>query len=209
MKLIKTENTSYDNVITESYYENTSDGKRLYLAGPFLMGEVKNRNGRVYTTDVLDLMVDDYRREYMNSNQAMGEINHPDYPKYDISKVAIQTTELNKNGNNYDGKAVVLDNMYGQVLKSLADVGFPLGVSSRAVGKVTINNGIQYVNKGIKMNAIDAVNEPSGQICYPNMILESTDWVYKNGEYIIEESERNHQVKLNNVLDRLIEKIKG
>ena len=91
MKLLYTENTSYNNVITESFVENGN----LYLEGPFLMGEVKNRNGRIYTKDVLDSMVENYRREYIDTDSSLGEINHPEYPMPNIAEAAIKNIIIN------------------------------------------------------------------------------------------------------------------
>ena len=59
--------------------EAGQDGKKsLYISGPFMMAEVKNKNGRIYPKDVLMKEMNRYNESYVNKKRAFGELGHPD-----------------------------------------------------------------------------------------------------------------------------------
>lgn len=184
MKLIR-ENVSAELEVLE---ENTKTGKVLYIEGPFLMSEAVNLNKRFYPKAVMEEAVDRYQREYVSQRRALGELNHPNYPMPDPRKAAIMVETLSWQGNNVIGKARVLDTPDGQIIKALLDAKFKLGVSSRGLGEVKEANGVGNVNRFL-LNAIDAVDMPSGQICYVNAVNESLNWVEKNGVWVSESSQ--------------------
>ena len=66
----------------------TETGKDLYIEGVFLQSDVKNRNGRVYPTDVLLKEVNRYTENYVNKNRAFGELGHPDGPTVNLDRVS-------------------------------------------------------------------------------------------------------------------------
>ena len=71
MKLIKEVFETVDFITEEN------DGKKtLYIQGPFLQTERKNRNGRVYLKETMRKEVDRYTEEYINKNRAFGELGH-------------------------------------------------------------------------------------------------------------------------------------
>jgi hypothetical protein len=73
MKLI-TEMIQDVKVITEE----KNGVKSLYITGPFLVGEQKNRNGRMYSKNILEREARRYTEEYITKNRAFGELGHPD-----------------------------------------------------------------------------------------------------------------------------------
>ena len=104
MKLI-TENIESVELITEE-----KDGeKKLYIEGVFLQSEVKNRNGRVYPFKVLDNEVKRYHEEYIKPGRALGELGHPDGPTVNLDRVSHRIVSLKAEGNNFIGKAQILD----------------------------------------------------------------------------------------------------
>lgn len=176
MKFI-TESTSQ----VEYLFENTNKGKVLYIEGNFLMSNQKNRNGRLYPKSVMEKAVDAYNRDYINEKRAIGELNHPEYPFADPAKAAIfMDSPLTWHGDNVVGKARVLNNPDGDRIKSLLEAGFKFGVSSRGLGDVVKEAQYDLV-KSFLLNAIDAVDKPSGQVCYVNPVNESVEWVHENG----------------------------
>lgn len=189
----------------ESLTENTSSGKHMYLEGIFAQSNIKNNNGRNYPKRVMESAVDAYQRGPIASNKSYGEINHPTYPMPDISKAAIRITELHWQGDNVIGKAKILENYNGIQLKSLIEDGFPLGVSTRGLGEV--RNGI--VNEFL-LNAIDAVNNPSGPDCFVHGINESRqEWIEENGVWVLKESVKElDEVAFFNALDKSLEILK-
>ena len=127
MKLI-TETIENVKLITEE-----KNGKKLlYIEGVFLQSELKNRNGRMYPFGVLDREVKRYNEEYVKSKRALGELGHPDGPTINLDRVSHRITSLRAEGNNFIGKAQVLDTPMGNIAKSLLGEGCLLYTSDAA-----------------------------------------------------------------------------
>ena len=163
--------------------ENTSKGKVLYIEGPMLMATQKNRNGRIYPKNVLEQAVDLYQKDYISERRAIGELNHPEYPFPDPKKAAIMVESLSWNGDAVIGKARVLGTPDGLIIKELLEANFKLGVSTRGLGDIKKESHADLVQKFL-LNAIDAVDLPSGQICYVNAVNESVQWVNEGGNWV-------------------------
>ena len=126
MKLL-TEIAETSQLLTES----AEGQKRMYIAGPFLMFDKPNRNGRIYPQKVMDEAVSVYDKEFIKRNRALGEMNHPPGRiQVDPERACIMTTELKKDGNYYYGKAKVLSTPLGKVLESLLLDGVTVGIVS-------------------------------------------------------------------------------
>ena len=67
MKLI-TETIEAVKMITEE----KNGVKTLYIQGPFLVAETKNRNGRLYKESTMKKEVERYMTEYVSKNRAFG-----------------------------------------------------------------------------------------------------------------------------------------
>lgn len=154
--------------------ENTSTGKAMYIEGPFISCNMKNRNGRVYPKSMMEAVVDQYKTEYINERRAFGEFLHPEYPFPNPKMAAIRIDSLEWKGDTVIGKAKVLESMdEGRKLKALIDEGFKLGVSTRGMGKLARD---KFTVEQYRMNAVDAVDLPSGQPCYFDVVNESAMW---------------------------------
>jgi hypothetical protein len=189
MKLI-TENIENVSVLVEE-----SNGKKnLYIEGVFLQAELKNRNGRVYPFDVLNREVQRYTEEYIKPGRALGELGHPDGPTVNLDRVSHRIVSLRSEGNNFIGKARILDTPMGQIAKSLLDEGVQLGVSSRGMGSLEEQNGVKYVRDDFMLaTAADIVADPSAPDAFVNGIMEGKEWVWDNGilkEYKVAEMKR-------------------
>lgn len=196
MKLLQ--DLNFDHL--ETLTEQTSSGKVLYIEGPFLMCNAQNRNGRVYPRSVMEAAVDRYQREYINERRAIGELTHPNYPMPNPREAALITESLTWQGDNVIGKARILNNPFGQQIKSLLEANFKMGVSSRGLGDVKKRGQIDEVSNFF-LNAIDAVDMPSGQVCYVNPVNESTNWVMKDGIWVTEATEEKESIKLDIFLE--------
>jgi len=182
MKLI-TEQIEDVKVITEG----TGDSKKLYIEGVFLQSELKNRNGRVYPFSVLEREVNRYNEEYISTKRALGELGHPDGPTVNLDRVSHRIISLKAEGNNFIGKAQVLDTPMGRIAKSLLDEGVQLGVSSRGMGSIDKQEGVSYVRDDFMLaTAADIVADPSAPDAFVNGIMEGKEWVWDNG--ILKES---------------------
>lgn len=176
MKLIK-EHTEEVKLIVEA----KADGKAkdYFIEGVFLQANLKNRNGRVYPKEILEKEVNRYTNEYINKNRAFGELGHPDTPSINLDRVSHMIKSLKLEGNNFIGKAKIMDTPYGKIVKSLIDEGAQVGVSSRGLGSLVEKNGISQVQDDFMLaTAADIVADPSAPDAFVEGIMEGKEWVY-------------------------------
>ncbi len=177
MKLI-TEQIENVNVITEG----KGDSKKLYIEGVFLQSELKNRNGRMYPFSVLEKEVNRYNEEYVKTSRALGELGHPDGPTVNLDRVSHRITSLTAEGNNFIGKAQILDTPMGKIAKSLLEEGVKLGVSSRGMGSIDKREDCNVVMDDFMLaTAADIVADPSAPDAFVNGIMEGKEWTWDNG----------------------------
>ena len=177
MKLI-TEQIEDVKILTEE-----KNGKKLlYIEGVFLQSELKNRNGRMYPFSVLEREVGRYNEEYIKSKRALGELGHPDGPTINLDRVSHRITSLRAEGNNFVGKAQILDTPMGNIAKSLLGEGVQLGVSSRGMGSIQKSEDCNVVADDFMLTtAADIVADPSAPDAFVNGIMEGKEWVWDNG----------------------------
>jgi hypothetical protein len=180
MKLITEENLDV-HYLVES---DGKGGKNHFITGIFMQAEKQNRNGRVYPMHVLNKEADRYNREYVSKNRAFGELGHPENPQINLDRVSHLITSLHRDGNNFIGKAKILDTPNGKIVKSLLDGGASLGVSTRGVGSLRAHNGYQQVQDDYKLaTAADVVADPSAPDAFVRGIMEGKEWVFLNGHW--------------------------
>jgi len=181
MKLFSEVNETVN--IVEEVLDEATGKKNLFIEGVFMQSNVKNRNGRLYPTDVLDKEVDRYNKEYVEKKRAFGELGHPQGPTINLERVSHLITDLKKDGDNYMGRAKVMDSPYGQIVKGLIGEGATLGVSSRGMGTLKPNkDGVNEVQKDFYLaTAADIVADPSAPDAFVNGIMEGVEWVWDNG----------------------------
>jgi hypothetical protein len=177
MKLIKEINE------TVNYLTEDADGKKsLFIEGPFLVAEKKNRNGRLYEAHTLRKEVDRYTEEYINKNRAFGELGHPETPSINLERTAILIKSLREEDNVWIGKAKILDTPMGLIAKSLIEGGAQLGVSSRGMGSLKNVNGVNVVQPDFYLaTAADIVADPSAPGAFVQGIMEGKEWMLVNG----------------------------
>jgi hypothetical protein len=175
MKLIKEEVVEVKYLVEVNEVTNA---KEHFLEGIFMQAETKNRNGRVYPKDILGKEADRYNREYVAKNRAFGELGHPDSPTINLDRVSHMITKLYPDGNNFVGKAKILDTPNGKIVKSLLDGGATLGVSTRGVGSLKPGNGFQLVQPDFHLaTAADIVADPSAPDAFVRGIMEGKEWI--------------------------------
>ena len=162
--------------------EDNDGRKNHYIQGVFLQGEIKNRNGRIYPIDILEREVARYTDQNISKNRALGELGHPEGPTVNLDRASHKIESLVREGNNYIGKAKLLDTPMGQIAKSLLDEGVSLGVSSRGVGSLREMGGANYVRDDYQLaTAADIVADPSAPDAFVEGIMEGKEWVWDNG----------------------------
>lgn len=177
MKLIREEIESVQ-VLTEE----KNGTKSFYIQGPFLQGDIKNRNGRIYESRVLAKEVARYNENFIKRNRALGELGHPDGPTVNLDRVSHNITELYQEGSNFIGKAKILNTPMGKIASGLLGDGVQLGVSSRGMGSLVQREGVNYVGEDFHLaTAADIVADPSAPDAFVQGIMEGKEWVYENG----------------------------
>ena len=189
MKLIKE--------ITESvqYITEEKDGKKtLFIEGPFLVAEAVNKNKRMYKEETMRNEVKRYSEEYITKNRAFGELGHPDTPSINLDRVSHLIVGLRQEGNAWIGKAKILETPMGNIARNLIEGGAQLGVSSRGMGSLKMENGINVVQGDFHLaTAADIVADPSAPGAFVQGIMEGKEWVMVNGvwtEYQYEEAKQ-------------------
>jgi hypothetical protein len=198
MKLI-TEEVTNVKIITEG----KGAGKKLYIEGVFLQGNLKNRNGRMYPMETLSREVKRYNETFVNKGRALGELGHPDGPTVNLDRVSHKITSLVQEGNNFRGKAQILNTPMGKIASSLLDEGVMLGVSSRGVGSLRMTNeGHKIVGEDFQLaTAADIVADPSAPDAFVNGIMEGKEWVWEGGILREQLAERTEK-RINTLVDQ-------
>ena len=167
----------------ELIVEEKNGKKSHYIKGPFMQAEVTNRNKRMYPKSILANEAKRYNDEYITKKRAFGELGHPSGPTINLERVSHMIVSLEESGNDFIGKAKIMDTPYGQIVKNLIDEGANLGVSSRGMGSLKESrDGIQVVQDDYKLaTAADIVADPSAPNAFVQGILENREWVYVDG----------------------------
>lgn len=178
MKLITEEIESAKFII-----EETEGKKSMYIEGIFLQGNMKNRNNRMYPVEVLEKEVSRYCESFVAKGRALGELGHPDGPTVNLDRVSHKIVSLQREGNNFIGKAKLLDTPMGNIAKSLIDEGVTLGVSSRGIGSLReTSEGYKVVGEDFMLaTAADIVADPSAPDAFVNGIMEGVEWIWESG----------------------------
>ena len=183
--------------------EKVGSKKNLYIEGIFLQGDICNRNGRMYPMTTLTKEVNRYNENFIQKGRALGELGHPDGPTVNLDRVSHKIVSLTREGNNYKGKALVLETPMGKIAKSLIGEGVCLGVSSRGVGSLKMTNeGHKIVGEDFMLaTAADIVADPSAPDAFVQGIMEGKEWVWEGGilrEQLAEKTQR----RINTLIDQ-------
>jgi len=163
--------------------EGNGDKKSYFIEGVFLQSNLQNRNGRIYPKEVMKKEVERYMKQYVDSKRAFGELGHPDGPTINLDRVSHMIVSLREDGNNFIGKAKIMDTPMGKIAKNLLDEGAKLGVSSRGLGSLKVNNeGINEVQDDFYLaTAADIVADPSAPDAFVQGIMENKEWMFIDG----------------------------
>ena len=200
MRLIAEEITTVDFLAEEK------DGKKSYfIEGVFLQAELKNRNNRMYPFKTLQNEVNKYSENYIQKGRALGELGHPDGPSINLDRVSHKILSLKEEGNNFIGRAKLLDTPSGKIAKSLLDEGVKLGVSSRGMGSIRKEENCYVVMDDFMLaTAADIVADPSAPDAFVNGIMEGKEWAWDNG--ILKETKvAKYQSYMNNATRKNLE----
>lgn len=214
MKLIAEVNEEAQ-VLTEL---NEETGKKSYfIEGIFMQGDIKNRNGRIYPSAVLQKEMNRYQKDFISTKRALGELGHPEGPTINGDRVSHLITEMKQDGSNFIGRAKILGTPMGNIVKEFMDEGVKCGVSTRGLGSVKpTKQGIMEVQDDFHLATVDIVTDPSGPNCFVNGIMENTEYYYdiaaghwlpqnESVEEVIEEIQETIEKEVRRVVRRVDE----
>jgi hypothetical protein len=173
--------------------EESEEGKKkLFIEGTFLVGNRVNKNNRMYKMDTLRNEVARYTKELIETNRALGELGHPDTPSLNLDRACIKILSLKEDGDSFRGKALVLDTPFGQIVKNLIENDVNLGVSSRALGSLTMTReGYNLVQDDLRLaTAADVVADPSAPGAFVSGIMENKEWMMVDGKFVEADHDR-------------------
>ena len=172
-----------EEITNVQFLEEEKEGKKNYfIEGIFLQAELKNRNNRMYPLRTLQKEVAKYSENYIDKGRALGELGHPDGPSINLDRVSHKIISLKEDGNNFIGKAKLLDTPMGRIAKDLLGEGVKLGVSSRGMGSIRKEENCNVVMDDFMLaTAADIVADPSAPDAFVNGIMEGKEWVWDNG----------------------------
>ena len=179
---------SIDNPLSLILEADSTGKKQLYIQGPFAVAESKNKNGRIYKKAILEGAINKYDQDYIKTSRALGEMNHPARLNIDYERATHMITEMKQDGNQWIGKAKVLNTPMGNILRGLLESGVNVGVSTRGAGSITESDGVKHVGSDFFLTAVDVVSDPSGVGCIVNSIMEGYEYVLDaKGQVVVEE----------------------
>ena len=89
---------------------------------------------------------------------------------------------MRQEGNNFIGKAKILETPMGKIAKNLLDEGVKLGVSSRGLGSIERRGDMNVVKDDFMLaTAADIVADPSAPDAFVEGIMEGKDWIWNSG----------------------------
>lgn len=150
-----------------------SDSKDVYLTGIFQVFDEENENGRIYPESVLRPEVERYVQEFVKTNRAFGELDHPE-ERATIAgdRVCHRVVDLWIEGKNVMGKTLILDTTLGKEVKAMLKNGGVLGVSSRSLGETDNYNRV----KDLYLICWDVVQEPSVSVALMEKLNEAREF---------------------------------
>lgn len=154
--------------------------KQYFIEGVYLQSNMENRNKRFYPKEVLQKEVNRYVKEYVSKKRAYGELGHPAGPTINLERVSHLIVDLKEDGDNFIGRAKIMDTPYGNIVKNLLKEEAVLGVSSRGLGTLKPNRqGVMEVQSDFTLaTAADIVADPSAPDAFVRSVMENAEWVF-------------------------------
>lgn len=149
--------------------QEDNDGKKLWLVGTFIQGDVENANGRVYPRDEIAHAVESITRRIQENGPVAGELDHPEGLMISGQNVSHAIHQMWMEGSNGLGKLLVLNKGKGEIVRSMIDAGIHLGVSSRGSGSVDARGRVSEFD----IVTVDIVMTPSAPNAYPKPVFEA------------------------------------
>ena len=198
MKLITEEIEKVELIVEEK-----NGKKHMFIEGIFLQANKPNRNKRLYEMNILEKEVKRYNDNFVQKGRALGELGHPDGPTVNLDRVSHKITTLERKGDNFVGKAKILETPMGKIASNLLSEGVSLGVSSRGVGSLRpTSEGYSLVGEDFMLaTAADIVADPSAPDAFVQGVMEGKEWVWDGGILREQLAEKTYK-RINTLVDQ-------
>ena len=169
-------------------FENVIVGneKKLKREGTAILCEVEGINGRIYSTEHMDRQAKKFTKNYIETFNSLGELNHPAVDA-EGEHILLPVTEINLQkachlieklymvGDEMKIKSrVIVDLPCGAIIAALVKNGIPVGNSLRGLGSIYKINGKLHVADDYELITVDIVGRPSyGKPAMLHAITES------------------------------------
>jgi hypothetical protein len=169
--------------------EDVQHGERTYFyKGNFGRSNFKNKNGRVYPTEIMSEAYNAVKESMKAGNSFLGECEHPQNPelakRITFENVCVKFEELNFNESTGFLTGIAKPTSFGKgdIAKGLIRDKIRVGFSTRAAGAVKpgkfLGEDCLMVQPGLKLISCDLVSQPSAGT-YPTSIMEGTQENFK------------------------------
>ena len=155
-----------DPTIAESARRSLNDGSKLILEGVIQRAGAKNQNGRVYSKDILEREIENYKKGPIAERRALGELDHPDSSIINLNNVCLNMLDIRWDGDDVIGRIEILSTPSGNIIKELFANNITVGISSRGMGSVQESQGVLRVQEDFEILCWDMVSNPSTQGAY-------------------------------------------
>ena len=148
--------------------------KPLFLTGVIQRSDTLNKNGRIYTKDILMPEINNYNEVFVKNDCAWGELDHADSPIVSTQNISHLIKKIWFDGNVVYARVQILNNPKGDMVRSMIEAGGRPGISSRAVGSLEKkhfgeNGMVDFVKDDLQIICWDIVSEPSTPGAYMMM----------------------------------------
>jgi hypothetical protein len=151
-----------------------SKGGRMILEGKLQEADRENGNGRKYKFETLQREVEKYIKGPVASNNAMGELDHPESSVINLSNVSHNIKKVWWDGKAVMGRLELLNTPSGKIAMELVTAGIPLGISSRGMGSVKQIGETVEVQDDFELLCWDLVSVPSTPEAYMHPVGKLT-----------------------------------
>ena len=160
-KMLLIDHTPFHIAKLTLFEAKTAPGGRMRIKGKLQESEVKNGNGRIYPKEVLKREVEKYIKNSINTNTAMGELDHPESSIVNLNNVSHNIKSIWWENNDLMGELELLNTPSGKIAQEIILAGIPLGISSRGMGSVKQIGETVEVQDDFELVAWDLVSVPS------------------------------------------------
>ena len=145
------------------------DNGCMIVEGIVQRADAENHNGRSYPYQTLVKEVENYKKK-IRDKCAWGELDHRDSPTIEMEKVSHRFLDIWEENKTFYAKVQVLGApTKGAIIQTMIRAGGKPGISSRALGSIKKQGGIDVVQEDLQLICWDFVSDPSTHGAYMNL----------------------------------------